>query len=100
MILIVSLEVSWIGQNRMTHQAINAILRSGRMPNEWRKSTLIPIYKNKEIFKVMQTTTTLNLGVMMKLWERVIEHDSATRQERKRTSYLCLVVVRWRLYSC
>ena len=31
------------------------------MPNEWRISTLIPIYKNKEDIKILQITMKLNL---------------------------------------
>jgi hypothetical protein len=49
--------------------------KSNKMPEEWRKSILLPIFKNKgniqnctnyQIIKLMSHT--------MKLWERVIEH--------------------------
>ena len=41
----------------------NEILRSKRMPEKWRRSILIPIYKG---IKLVSHT--------MKLWERIIEH--------------------------
>ena len=52
----------------------NRLLMGERMPEEWRRSVLIPIYKNKEdaqccgnyrIIKLMSHT--------MKVWERIIE---------------------------
>ena len=44
------------------------------MPNEWRKSILVPIYKNKGDIK--SCTNYMGIKLMchtMKLWERVIE---------------------------
>jgi len=44
------------------------------MPNEWRKSTLVPLYKNKGD---MQSSNYREIKLMyhtMKLWERVIEY--------------------------
>ena len=52
----------------------NAILRSRKMPEEWRISTLIPIYKNKGDVQVCENYRGIKLlSHTMKLWERVIE---------------------------
>jgi len=53
----------------------NLIFRSNKMPDEWRRSTLVPIYKNKG--DVQNCTNYRGIKLMshtMKLWERVIEH--------------------------
>jgi len=53
----------------------NKIWLTEKMSNEWRKSTLVPLYKNKS-----DTQNFLNYRRIkfmchtMKLWERVIEH--------------------------
>ena len=53
----------------------NEILRSKRMPEEWRRSTLIPIYKNKGDIQNCGNYRGIKLmSHTMKLWERVIEH--------------------------
>jgi hypothetical protein len=31
----------------------NLIFRSNKMPDEWRRSILVPIFKNKEMYKVV-----------------------------------------------
>ena len=44
------------------------------MPEEWRSSTLIPLYKNKGEAQVRRNYRGLKLhSHTMKLWERVIE---------------------------
>ena len=53
----------------------NNIFRSNKMPEEWRKSILVPIYKNKR--DIQSCTNYRGIKLMshtMKLWERVIEH--------------------------
>ncbi|ONM06836.1 Retrovirus-related Pol polyprotein LINE-1 [Zea mays] len=53
----------------------NTIFRANRMPDEWRRSTLVPIFKNKG--DVQSCTNYRGIKLMshtMKLWERVIEH--------------------------
>lgn len=53
----------------------NNIYRSNKMPQEWRRSILVPIYKNKG--DVQSCTNYRGIKLMshtMKLWERVIEH--------------------------
>ncbi|RZB79100.1 DnaJ-like subfamily C member 7 isoform B [Glycine soja] len=59
----------------------NEIMRSKRMPEEWRRSTLVPIYKNKGDIQNCANYRGIKLmSHTMKLWERVIE-----RRLRKET---------------
>jgi hypothetical protein len=53
----------------------NHIFRSNSMPDEWRRGTLVPIFKNKE--EIQSCTNYRGIKLMshtMKLWEKVIEH--------------------------
>ena len=53
----------------------NHIFRSSKMPGDWRRSILVPIFKNKG--DVQSCTNYRGIKLMshtMKLWERVIEH--------------------------
>src|SRR4051812_8114764 len=53
----------------------NLIFWSNKMPEEWRRSILVPIFKNKG--DVQSCTNYRGIKLMshtMKLWERVIEH--------------------------
>ena len=53
----------------------NLIFQSNKMPEEWRRSILVPIFKNKG--DVQSCTNYRGIKLMshtMKLWERVIEH--------------------------
>ena len=53
----------------------NLIFRANKMPEEWRRSILVPIFKNKG--GVHSCTNYRGIKLMshtMKLWERVIEH--------------------------
>ena len=46
-----------------------------KMPNEWRKSTLVPLYKNKDDIQSCSNYRGIKLMcVTMKLWERILEH--------------------------
>ena len=68
------------GINWLT-KLFNEILRSKKMPDEWRKSTLVPIYKNKGDIQSCGNYRGIKLmSHTMKLWERVIE-----RRLRKET---------------
>jgi Reverse transcriptase (RNA-dependent DNA polymerase) len=52
----------------------NIIFRSNKMPDEWRRSILVPIFKNKG--DIQSCTNYREIKLMshtMKLWERVIE---------------------------
>ena len=59
---------------RQLTKIFNAIKQSGKMPDEWRESTITPIYKDKE-----DHTNCINyrgiklLSHTMKLWERIID---------------------------
>ena len=51
----------------------NTILHTGRMPEEWRSSVVIPIYKNKGDAQECENYRGIKLlSHTMKLWERVI----------------------------
>src|SRR3954465_1011087 len=53
----------------------NLIFRSNKMPEEWRRSILVPIFKNKG--DVQSCTNYHEIKLMihtMNPWERVIEH--------------------------
>src|SRR3954469_12484439 len=52
----------------------NKILESGKMPDAWRNSTIVPIYKKKG--DIQQCGSYRGIKLMshtMKLWERVID---------------------------
>ena len=52
----------------------NEILRSKKMLEDWRKSTLVPIYKNKGDTQSCENYREIKLmSHTMKLWEKVIE---------------------------
>ena len=58
----------------------NDILQSKKMPDEWRKSTLIPIFKGKGDVQVCANYRGIKLtSHTLKIWERVI--DRRLRQE-------------------
>ncbi|GJN13331.1 hypothetical protein PR202_gb00023 [Eleusine coracana subsp. coracana] len=51
------------------------IFRSNKMPEEWRRSIVVPIFKNKGDVQSCTNYRGIKLmSHMMKLWERVIEH--------------------------
>jgi len=52
----------------------NEIMRTKKMPDEWRRSTLIAIYKNKEDIQSCANYRGIKLmSHTMKLWKKVIE---------------------------
>ena len=52
----------------------NRLLMSERMPEEWRRSVLIPIYKNKGDAQCCGNYRGIKLMTYtMKVWERIIE---------------------------
>ncbi|PKA52309.1 integrator complex subunit 11 [Apostasia shenzhenica] len=60
--------VSWLTR------LFNMILKTKRMSNEWRKSILVPIYKNKGDVQNYANYRGIKLmSHTLKLWERVIE---------------------------
>jgi hypothetical protein len=52
----------------------NIIFRSNKMPDERRRSILVPIFKNIEIQSCTNYRGIKLISHIMKLWERVIEH--------------------------
>ncbi|KAK9095307.1 hypothetical protein Scep_026776 [Stephania cephalantha] len=58
----------------------NKILKSKRMPMDWRRSTLVPIFKNKGDIQSCSNYQGIKLmSHTMKLWERII--DNRLRRE-------------------
>jgi hypothetical protein len=56
-------------------KVFNLIFRANKMPKEWRRSTLVTIFKNNG--DIQSCTNYHRIKLMsntMKLWERVIEH--------------------------
>ncbi|KAK3516828.1 hypothetical protein QTP70_023704, partial [Hemibagrus guttatus] len=52
----------------------NRVLESERMPEEWRRSVLVPIFKNKGDVQSCSNYSGIKLmSHTMKLWERVVE---------------------------
>ena len=65
-----------LGEDGVTWLTVffNVILRTARMPEEWRHSTIIPLYKNKGDAQNCNNYRGIKLlSHTMKLWERVIE---------------------------
>jgi hypothetical protein len=53
----------------------NFIFRSNKMPDEWRRSILVPIFKNKGDVQSCNNYRGIKLmSHTMKLWKRIIEH--------------------------
>ena len=62
-----------VGRQGLT-ELFNVILRTAKMPREWRASTVIPLYKNKGDIQLCNNFRGIKLlSHTMKLWERVIE---------------------------
>ena len=52
----------------------NRLLRGEKMPDEWRRSVLVPLYKGKGDIKKCGNYRGIKLmSHIMKLWERIIE---------------------------
>ncbi|KAK3560448.1 hypothetical protein QTP86_009599 [Hemibagrus guttatus] len=52
----------------------NRVLESERMPEEWRRSVLVPIFKNKDDVQSCSNYRRIRLmSHTVKLWERVVE---------------------------
>ena len=60
----------------------NRLLMGERMPEEWRRSVLIPIYKNKGDAQCCENYRGIKLmSHTMKAWERIIEARLRNRME-------------------
>ena len=52
----------------------NAIMKTAKMPDEWRRSTMVPLYKNKGDIQNCNNYRGIKLlSHTMKVWERVVE---------------------------
>ena len=59
---------------RQLTKIFNAIMQSGKMPDEWRESTITPIYKDKADHMNCIKYRGIKLIIhTMKLWERIID---------------------------
>ena len=59
---------------RFLNSLCNRILAGERMPEEWRKSTLVPIFKNKgDVMNCGNYRGIKLLSHSMKIWERIVE---------------------------
>ena len=59
---------------RQLTKIFNAIMQSGKMPDEWRESIITPIYKDKGDHMNCRNYRGIKLlSHTMKLWERIID---------------------------
>ena len=66
----------------------NRLLMGERMPEEWRRSVLIPIYKNKGDAQCCGSYSGIKLiSHTMKIWERIIEARLRDRVEISEQQY-------------
>ena len=66
----------------------NRLLMGERMPEEWRRSVLIPIYKNKGDAQCSGNCREIKLmSHTMKIWERIIETRLRDRVEISKHQY-------------
>ena len=66
----------------------NRLFMGERMPEEWRKSVLIPIYKNKGDAQCCGNYRGIKLmSHTMKIWERIIETRLRDRVEISKQQY-------------
>ena len=66
----------------------NRLLMGERMPEEWRRSVLIPIYKNKADAQCCGNYRGIKLmSHTMKIWERIIEARLRDRVEINKQQY-------------
>ena len=66
----------------------NRLLMVERMPEEWRRSVLIPIYKNKGDAQCCGNYRGIKLmSQIMKVWERIIETRLRDRVEISKQQY-------------
>ena len=75
------------GYNFLTRM-FNRLLVGERMPEEWRKSVLIPIYKNKGDTQCYGSYRGIKLtSHKMKVWEKIIEARIRDRVEINEHQY-------------
>ena len=73
---------------RFLNRLFNRLLMGERMPEEWRRSVLIPIYKNKGDPQFCGNYRGIKLmSHTMKVWERIIEARLRDRVEISKQQY-------------
>ena len=82
----------WKGMGEMgikfLTRLFNRLLMGERMPEEWRRSVLIPIYKNKGDIQCCGNYRGIKLmSHTMKIWERIIEAKLRNRVEISKQQY-------------
>ena len=66
----------------------NKLLMGERMPEEWKRSVLIPVYNNKEDVQCCGNCRGIKLmSHTMKIWERIIEARLRDRVEISKQQY-------------
>ena len=74
--------------DRVLTRLFNRLLMGERMPEEWRRSVLIPIYKNKGDAQCCGNYRGIKLmSHTMKIWERIIEARLRNRVEISKQQY-------------
>ena len=83
-----SLEVHGKDGDKVFDQTVQQTINSERMPEEWRRSVLIPIYKNKGDAQCCGNYGGIKLmSHTMKIWERIIEARLRDRVEISKQQY-------------
>ena len=73
---------------KFSNRLFNRLLMGERMPEEWRRSVLIPIYKNKWDAQFCGNYRGIKLkSHTMKVWERIIETRLRDRVEISKQQY-------------
>ncbi|KAK3548852.1 hypothetical protein QTP70_021037 [Hemibagrus guttatus] len=63
-----------LGEAAVEFSLFNIVLERERMPEEWRRSVLVPIFKNKGDVQIYSNYRGIKLmSHTMKVWERVVE---------------------------
>ena len=74
--------------DRVFDRLLNRLLMGERMPEEWKRSVLIPIYKNKADVQCCGNYRGIKLmSHTMKIWERIIESRLRDRVEISKQQY-------------
>ena len=74
--------------DKVLTRLFNRLLMGERMPEEWKKSVLIPIYKNKGDAQCCGNYRGIKLmNHTMKVWERIIETRLRDRVEISKQQY-------------
>ena len=67
------LEVYGRDRDTVFNQTVQQSISDERMPEEWRRSVLIPIYKNKENTQCCGSYRGIKMSDTIKIWKRIVE---------------------------